>query len=92
MNDVELLTKNITIIVQLDDYDDKDFDVTIEAGDNKKRVCTFTNLMVREGTPKVFYQALNYFTLDNLKITCKYPVVVRCEDFIISKYFEARNN
>lgn len=96
MNDVEVLTKNITIIVQLDGYDydnPEDFDVIIEAGNNATSTFTITKHQVlqhssKKGTYNIFQELLYYFTLDNLKITCKYPVVVKCADFIISKYIE----
>lgn len=96
MNDVEFFTKKITIIVKLDGYYDncclEDFVVTIKAGDNETKVVGVTKQKVHQlaskGLYTIFYEGLDYFTLDNLKITCKYPVVVRCADFIFSKYIE----
>lgn len=93
---VKVLTKNITIIVQIDGYDydlPEDVDVIIEAGGNKTKVATIRKAEIKRlstnpGIYRIYYEALHYFKLDSLKITCKYPVTVRCDDFTISKYIE----
>lgn len=93
MNDVDFFVKNVTIIVQLDGYDDKDFDVIIKAGNNETKVCTVRNrFVVNRNSFVITYQGLHYFTLDSLKITCKYPVIVRCNAFTINKYYEPIKN
>lgn len=93
MNGVEFYTKAVDIIVKLDGYDYKDFDVVIQTDTNRPRVTTVTPhdaaiANLGDNIYKVGYIGLNYFSLDSLKITCKYPVVVKCGDFIISKYIE----
>lgn len=99
MNDVELFTKNITIMVHLGEYDydnPEDFDVTIEAGNNETKVITVTLHTIKrqsyKDTYRIYYQALSYFTLDELKITCKYPVVLSCDDVVLCKYIEPIKN
>lgn len=93
MNDVEFYTKAVDIILQLDEYDGKDFDVIIQTDANEMKVTTVTPHDVArtnfgKNACRVGYIGLNYFSLDSLKIACKYPVTVKCDDFIISKHIE----
>ena len=101
MNDVELYTKNLTIRVQLDGYDDKDFDVAIEAGDNRKVITVTAHDVKRLSIDKnlckieyilLTYSLLTYSLLDDIKVTCKYPVVVRYNDVIFCKTIEPMQN
>lgn len=93
MNGVELFTKSITIMVHLDGYDNEDFDIAIEDGINETKVLTLTahdvkRLSIDKNTCKLDYMGMNLFSIDNLSITCKYPVVVRYNDVVFSKCIE----
>lgn len=102
MDNVQVFTKNITIIVQLQDanfdYLDSvgDFDVTIEAGpENRTKVIYVDAQHQRQqgakqnGLIKIFYYGLHTFALDDLKVTCKYPVIVKLDNFSIAKYIDS---
>ena len=96
MNNVDVSTKDVLILVNLSlagyDFDHlENFDVTVETGSEMKVLHIDVMKQRRHGVKQrgyypIYYSSLNAFTLDDLKITCKYPVAVICDKFIINKH------
>lgn len=96
MNNVQVFTKDISIMVRLAGYDFnrlEDFDVTIEAGpENRMRVihvpifAADRQFIEQDGFLTIRYSGQHTFVLDDLKVTCKYPVTVKCDNFTIGKF------
>ena len=100
MNNLQVFTKDVLIIVQLGECDIdqlEDFDVVIDAGSINDRRVVHVNMdektkqyIKQHGFLKIYNSSLYAFELDALVVTCKYPVEVQCSNFTISKYTDGQ--
>ena len=100
IDNAEILTKDIIITVQLGECNIdqlEDFDVAINAGSRNNRRVAHVNMdeqtkqyIKQHGFFKIYNSSLYTFTLDELVVTCKYPVKVQCSDFTIIKHIDGQ--
>lgn len=88
ISNIEALTYSVVIIVNHipEDISD-DFAITIDNDNNPTKIISVSSSDVNRfsNTYTVRYGALNEFSLSSIKIKCKYPVRVFCNEFTLGR-------
>lgn len=84
-----VLTRNVTIVLLLNDYDFRGYegvDVEVNTGFEIKYFHIYGDDIDKVRASRRFridYESIYLFNLDELKIKCKYPTKVYCNEYTI---------